>query len=222
MRHILLLHGFASSSGSRKAQFFAERFAAIAEVDFRAYEFNPTPADFSRMTISGMIDDLRHSLEEQQPPVASFIGSSMGALVALHVARQYSRVDRMLLIAPALSYRPLQITARDLEEWKGSGALPVWHYGFERTLPLHYEYHLDGLQYAEQIAPPTPVTIVHGGRDDTVPIELSRAYSAKYSGQVQLIELDTDHPMNDRLEEIWGIAQRFLLGETAFEASEDE
>ncbi len=222
MSNFVLLHGFASSSGSRKAQYFAERFDAMPRVDFRAFDFNPTPADFERMTISGMIHDLERVLEDRQLESVSLIGSSMGALVALHIAKRFQGVERMLLLAPALSYRALHMSARELERWKHKGELSVWHYGFEKDLPLNYAFHRDGLQYSRQIPPPVPITIVHGVRDETVPIELSRGYASKYPDQVQMYELDTDHRMNDRLDEIWEIARRVLLGEEKLAASDDE
>ena len=56
---ILLLHGFASSGQSTKAQYFREKFKALPQVEFHTIDFNPTPRDFEYMTVTGMINRLR-------------------------------------------------------------------------------------------------------------------------------------------------------------------
>lgn len=44
-----------------------------------------------------------------------------------------------------------------------------------------------------ELAPPCPCTIVHGVRDEVIPIELSRAFAAKHG--VELVECDDDHSL---------------------------
>jgi pimeloyl-ACP methyl ester carboxylesterase len=55
------------------------------------------------------------------------------------------------------------------------------------------------------------MVIIHGQNDTTVPIEHSRDYAASFPDQVQLIEVDADHDLNDHLELIWDYVQSFLL-----------
>jgi pimeloyl-ACP methyl ester carboxylesterase len=50
-------------------------------------------------------------------------------------------------------------------------------------------------------APPgLPVTILHGLRDEVVPIELSRAYQQRSPPGVRLLELDDDHPLRGSID----------------------
>ena len=59
----------------------------------------------------------------------------------------------------------------------------------------------------EAIAPPT--LIIYGLRDDVVPIEVSRNYVEKHP-QAKLIELDSDHGLNDLKERIWQETKDFF------------
>lgn len=188
---ILLLHGFASSANSGKAQFFREKLEGFAEADFCAFDFNPTPADFEYMTITGMINRLRQFLFGRQHERVLMIGSSMGALVGLNYAHRFGGVEHMLLLAPALSYL-------------GHSETSVFHFGFNSEIPLREDFSIDGELYRESVPPPAPMLIVHGRYDNVIPITNSRRYAAKYSDQVELLEVESDHRLNDQLDIIWG------------------
>lgn len=58
---------------------------------------------------------------------------------------------------------------------------------------------------------PVPTVIVHGTRDDVVPISVSRAFAAANPGRVTLIEVDDEHRLAGSLDRI--VAEtRALLG----------
>jgi len=209
---VLLLHGFASSGQSTKAQYLKEKFKALPQVEFRALDFNPTPRDFEYMTVTGMINRLRQYVVDHHLGNVSIIGSSLGALVGLHYAHRFGGVEKMLLLAPGLSWLSGGLSETELEQWDRAGAAPVFHYAFEQALPVRYDLHVDGLRYLEPIAPTVPITIIHGRNDDVVPIDNSRRYAANFPDKVRLIEVDADHTLNDLLPFIWEHTQSFLLG----------
>jgi len=208
---ILYLHGFASSGQGTKAQYFRSRFESFPHVTFHTIEFNPTPKDFEYLTITGLINRLRQYLLGQQLDKISFIGSSLGALVGLHYAHRFGGVERMLLLAPALTYLTGKYTEPELQQWQREGTINVAHYAFEQEIPLRYDYHLDGLRYLEPVPPPASLLIIHGQSDDVVPIENSRRYTASYPDQTQLVKVDSDHRLNDQLDLILKTGQSFLL-----------
>jgi len=209
---VLYLHGFASSGQGTKAQFFGERFETLTDIGYHAFEFTPTPKDFEYMTITGSINRLRQYLLEHRHEKVSFIGSSLGALIGLHYAHRYGGVENMLLLAPALAHRMGRRSEAELQQWESEGVMKVYHYAFQQKIPLRYDYRLDALQYTEPVPPPIPLMIIHGQNDDIVPIDYSREYAANFPNQVQLIEVDSDHRLNDQLVFIWEQAKPFLVG----------
>jgi len=218
-RTILFLHGFLSSAQSTKARYLGERFESLplrqgsgqAQATFHAIDFNPTPRDFTYMTITGQIDRLRQYVLDHRIAEMSIIGSSFGGLVALHYAHRFDGVERMLLLAPALSWLSGRLSAEELAQWEEAGVAPVFHPAFGQEIPLRYDLQIDGRRYLDPVPPAAPVTIIHGRDDETVPIDHSRAYASTYSDDVHLVEVKADHDLNDHLDLIWEYVQSFLL-----------
>ena len=208
---ILLLHGLASSGQSTKARYLREKFKGLPQVEFHAIDFNPTPVDFEYMTTTGLINRLRQYVLDHRLGNINIIGSSYGGLIALHYAHRFGGVEKMLLLAPGLSWLSGGLSEKELTQWEKAGAVPVFHSEFKEEIPVRYDLHLDGLRYLEPIPPAAPVTIVHGRDDKTVPIEPSRVYAADFPDSVHLIEVDADHDLNGYLEFIWKYVQSFLL-----------
>jgi len=210
MKTIILLHGFASSSQSTKAQYLREKFKSYPQIEFHAFDFNPTPRDFEYVTITGMISRLRQYLLNHSRDQVSLIGSSMGALVGLNYAHRFGRVDRMLLLAPALFHRAWGLSDKEFERWEKEGTSLFPHYAFNKEVPLRYDFVIDGLSYSKPVPPAVPTLVIHGRHDDVIPIDNSRDYAAAHD-QVQLIEVDSEHMLNDQLSFIWEQVQSFLL-----------
>ena len=208
---ILYLHGFASSGQSTKAQYFREKFTAFPQVEFHAPDFNPTPKDFEYVTTTGRINRLRQYVLDHALGDVSIIGSSYGGLIALHYAHRFGGVEKMLLLAPGLTWLSGGLSEKELEQWKQAGAAPVFHEAFGKEILIKYDLQIDGLRYLEPIPPPAPIIIIHGKDDRTVPIEPARAYAADFPDSVRLIEVDADHDLNGHLDFIWEYVHSFLL-----------
>jgi pimeloyl-ACP methyl ester carboxylesterase len=143
----------------------------------------------------------------------SIIGSSYGGLIAVHYGHRFGGVARMLLLAPGLRWLHGGLSDEQLRAAEEAGRLPVFHEGFQVEIPIRYDIEIDGLQFLEPVPPACSMLIFHGWSDTTVPTGDSRAYAAKYSDRVQLIEVDADHDLNSYLPLIWEFTQSFLLGE---------
>lgn len=163
------------------------------------------------MTTTGLINRLRQYVLDRHLENSCIIGSSYGGLIALHYAHRFGGVEKMLLLAPGLTWLSGGLSEKELEQWEKAGAAPVFHGAFGEQIPVRYDLQLDGLCYLEPVPPAVPVTIIHGYNDRTVPIEPSRAYAADFPESVHLVEVDADHDLNDHLELIWEYVQSFLL-----------
>ncbi len=209
-RAVIFLHGFASSNQGEKAKYLREAFQQVDSASLWAINFNPTPQDFKHMTITGMINRLRQFVLERDLAQVHLIGSSMGALVALHYGQIYP-VGRNLLLAPLLYYQSLGMSDEVVSWWEKRGTVEIDHYAFPGQLPLAYTFHVDGLQYEDVIPPPAPTKIIHGWNDDQVAIEDSRFYAEKYAQQVDLKEVNSDHRLADQLGVMWSAVENFVL-----------
>ena len=201
--NIIFLHGFASSGKGTKATFLGERLGDIPEVDYRTFEYTPTPRDFEFLTITGSINRLRQFVLDHDLEPFVLVGSSFGALVGMNYAWRFGGVEKALLLAPALSYASIAPVLDPKDEWQSTGVVQVMHYAFDRSLPLRYELEIDGKLFGEAPPPSGPVTIIHGIGDEVVPVEESRRYTAAHPDLVELVEVDASHDLNAHLEVIW-------------------
>lgn len=200
-KHIINLHGFGSAGGlkNEKAIYFNQHFQSFAEIAFHSIDFTPTPKDFEFHTITGMIARLRQYIFDFNLSPISLIGSSQGAIVALNYAHRFKSVEKLLLLAPQLSYIT-QESEQELQEWKEAGQGTFFHYGFEKEVAIGFGHHEDGLRYSNAPPPPAPIKIIHGLNDQIIPINLSRLYADRYPASVHLIEVDDNHRLSSSSE----------------------
>jgi pimeloyl-ACP methyl ester carboxylesterase len=210
--HVLYLHGFASSARSSKAAYFADRLAARG-VTLITPDFNQP--DFRTLTVSRMIGQVEQTLAGLDGPIV-LIGSSLGAFVAVHAAAREPRVSRLVLLAPALDFsaeRLARVGDRPVEEWRRTGTLNVFHYGYGRFEPLGFDIYTD-VERLHALSPSVKVpTLVFQGRNDTV---VDPAYVERWAraqpGLVKLVLLEDDHQLQGSLELMWAETEAFVWG----------
>jgi uncharacterized protein len=208
---ILYLHGFASSAQSTKATFFASRLADLG-VAVQTPDFNHP--DFSTLTVRRMIGQVTRAIDAAPGEPVTLIGSSLGGFVAIQAALQRpGRVVRLILLAPALDLsddRLRELGDRDVEEWQRTNQLNVFHYGYGRTVPIHYELYEDVRRYdALDAVLPMPIQVFQGRRDAAVdPATVERWANAR--SNVELHLLDDDHQLAASLPYIWEKTSGFL------------
>ncbi|MEX2123776.1 MAG: YqiA/YcfP family alpha/beta fold hydrolase [Woeseia sp.] len=69
-------------------------------------------------------------------------------------------------------------------------------------------YYIEGWEGLTPPAPDIPIVIVHGWRDDVVPVENSIRYAAQCRATLHI--LDGDHRLTDNIDEINYYLQRFV------------
>lgn len=212
VRHVVYLHGFASSPASSKASRFAAEFARHG-VGWSCPDLN-LPA-FETLTVTRMLDQTRAAIEAAGPGPVALIGSSLGAFVAVHASAQDTTgtVDRLVLLAPAFDFggnRLEQLGDHGIEEWRRLGALRVFHYGWNEPRAVGFHLYEDAARYdAFALGDPKPTLIVHGSRDASVdPATVARWARARRGVDLRMV--DDDHQLAASMDEIWAATERFF------------
>ena len=207
---ILYLHGFASSARSSKAAFFAAKLRDTG-IELETPDLNEP--DFSTLTISRMVDQVGRTLESSPEPVV-LIGSSLGGFVAVQVAVKHpDRVSRLVLLAPALDFggnRMRSLGDVGLDEWRRRNRLDIFHYGYGRMMPVHYELYEDARRYdCVNAALSMPIQVFQGRRDDAVDPDGVERWS-RARPNVELHMLDDDHQLTASVGYVWDEMRRFV------------
>jgi uncharacterized protein len=204
----LYLHGFGSGPDSSKGVAFAEHFArrgvALERLDLRV-------PSFERMRLSAMIDRTRAAIDDQ----AIVIGSSLGGLTAARTAASDPRVVALVLLAPAfqLAARWRALLGDAFEAWRQTGWREVVDYTTGQPARVDYGF----IEDAEVVDPDlprvtVPTLILHGTRDDSVPIETSRAFVAATSqvSPARLVEVEDGHELTATIPQLLAETEAFL------------
>lgn len=209
VRRVIYLHGFASSSQSTKAGFFAERLRSRG-VTVDTPDFNLP--DFATLTMTRMLAQLDRAVGGGDP--VALMGSSLGGALAILAASRFgARVERLVLMAPAVMFsKPGHqlLPPERIDEWRRAGALPFFHYGYNEPRPLGFAFHEDMLQYdAFDAAFGQPALIFQGLRDASVDPHTVEQF-AHMRPNVTLSLLDDDHQLIASLPRMWEGVEEFL------------
>ena len=211
IRHVVYLHGFASSPASSKAARFARELSARG-VGFSCPDLNE-PA-FETLTVSRMVAAAARQVEEAPAPVA-LVGSSLGGFVAAHVAAndQTGKIDRLILMAPAFDFggnRLRQLGESGVDEWRRRGSLTVFHFADGQPRDVGFALYEDAAQYdAFALTLRQPALIFQGRRDESVDPASVIAWS-RPRPNVALRLLDDDHQLTASIDTIWAESAVFL------------
>ena len=207
---VFYLHGFASSPKSTKVGYFSDRLREHG-IDVRCPDFNQP--DFSTLTLTRMLDQLGGELAALDGP-ATLMGSSLGGTLAILAAdRMAARVDRLVLMAPAVMFaKPGHhlLAPERIEEWRRRGSLPFFHYADNAERELNFAFYEDSLQHDAFNAPiRQPTLIFQGLRDASVDHRTVEAF-ARAHASVTLSLLDDDHQLIASLPRMWNDVRAFL------------
>jgi pimeloyl-ACP methyl ester carboxylesterase len=209
MTRILYLHGFASSPASNKARYFRNYLEnAGARVDVP----DLAAGDFEHLSITGQLAVIG---QVAAGDAVSLIGSSLGGYLAALYAARHPEVGRLVLLAPSFAFARLwgstPAGAEQVEEWRRTGSMEVFHYGENRNCRLGYQLLADAGRYEDYPDCSQPALIFHGIDDDAVPVASSREFSARHPNAT-LEVLDSGHQLLDMLDYMAPKIARFLIG----------
>ena len=172
---LLYLHGFASGPTGRKVEklrgVMPSRYAIHAR-DLNVPSFEKLSFDDMVRVASGAANKIRAEL---------LVGSSLGALVALELARKGLGIP-LVLVAPALGFG-----TRWVEKLPPGDPIPFFHHGQGREIPIHRAFFEDmASRTLEAVPPAPPVSIVMGEQDESVPYEGVRRVWEEWEGSGRL------------------------------------
>lgn len=211
---VAYLHGFASGPLSRKGLLLAERLRGRG-VELRLPDLNRP--SFSRLTVTGALEAVDEFVAGDYGGGGRwrFVGSSFGGYVAARWAELHpERVARLLLLCPGfdlLSRWPEVLGREVFARWERDGVIPLAD-GAGRMTAVHWGFVEDARRHPPFPEVPCSTRIVHGTRDEVVPVETSRRYAAARP-HVSLREVDDDHGLLASVEEIGAEMEGFLLAE---------
>jgi uncharacterized protein len=210
-RRVFYLHGFASSPRSTKVAYFTKRLREHG-IDVECPDFNQP--DFSSLTMTRMLEQLESGLGPPGGAPATLVGSSLGGTVAVLAAERFgARIDRLVLLAPAVMFaKPGHhlLPLERIDEWRRRGSMPFFHYADQAERDLDFAFYHDSLRYdAFHAAFRQPALIFQGLRDASVDYRTAEAF-AKTRPNITLSLLDDDHQLIASLPRIWDDMAPFL------------
>ena len=206
MMELIYLHGFASGPQSNKARFFRDRFA---ERGLPVSVPDLAGGDFEHLTITRQLDVVARAAGRRPVTV---VGSSLGGYLAALYAARHPEVQRLVLMAPAFCFArrwPLQSGEEAMAEWRRTGWMKLYHYGYAADRRLSYDLIEDGLKYEDYPKVSQPTLILHGTLDHTVPVALSEEF-IRNEPNARLALLESGHELTDVLERLWQETASFL------------
>lgn len=206
-KNVIYLHGFASSPGSKKANYFKAPFEARG-AHYVIPDLNQP--SFDRLTLTAMLQKVAETVRDLTGEIY-LVGSSLGGLTALHFYDQYrlaeaSRVAQLVLLAPAFDFvhaHNAQTGSNDWQSaWQVAGSVPFFNYAHGHAVNVHYGLVEDLLRYDSYgVSVEVPTTIYHGRNDASVPYEQSVRF-AHNRPLVTLHLLESDHELLDQTDQI--------------------
>jgi pimeloyl-ACP methyl ester carboxylesterase len=202
VRHVIYLHGFASSPASSKATAF-RRALESRGVGFSCPDFNQ-PA-FETLSTTRMLGQVQDALNKITSGPIALVGSSLGAFVAVHAAARETtgRIDRLVLLAPALDFggnRLRQLGPAGIDEWRRAGTLKVFHYAAGEERAVGFALYEDAAQYDAVTLPSLlPTLVFQGDHDASVDPAMVQRW-AEGRPMVDLRMLHDDHQLTGSMD----------------------
>ncbi|BDU71466.1 YqiA/YcfP family alpha/beta fold hydrolase [Mesoterricola silvestris] len=192
MPSLVYLHGFASGPGGSKGE-HCRRWAGARSLDYHAPDLNlPT---FEALTVTAQVEAVEALLGAlPEPPVV--VGSSLGGLVAAAVAQRGAALAGLILLAPAFGFAARRLEGPRWAGYRRRGTMPIFHHARNAWTRLGPALLADLPAWADEDrwTLEVPLAILHGTRDEAVPLDSSRAFASRHPGSV-LVEVDDDHAL---------------------------
>jgi alpha-beta hydrolase superfamily lysophospholipase len=173
---VILCHGMESNKESEKLVTLSRQLSekGIFALRFDFAGSGESEGKFEEITYSGEVEDLRAAYEvvmKYRPKKIGVLGSSMGGTVALLFAAEEKNVAALVTIAAPVHperFSKRLSTPEETEQWRAHGFIE--YHGRRLNVSLLHDLEvLDVPKAARKIS--CPVLVIHGDKDDIVPVE---------------------------------------------------
>lgn len=216
---MVFIHGFRSSHRGDKAEalshFAAKRGIGFLRLDHLGHGMSD--GHFEDFRISETAMDIGNAIASIQPKGVILIGSSLGALIALCIARKKSLpILGMMLIAPAchfISHHPAAWDAAVCSRLQQQGFIETFDSYSKQSYRIYQAMIEDALNCEPptgEIELPMPVHLVHGSSDDSVPYSESEDLHRRIAGSHLLRIEGGDHRLSRHIPLILDELERML------------
>jgi pimeloyl-ACP methyl ester carboxylesterase len=209
--YIIFLPGFMSDIDGKKPQAF-KKYAVKKKLGFLAIEYSghgESSGEFIKGNISEWSNDARNSIKKiVKKNKFILVGSSMGAWISLN---QFKYFKKQILGFVGIGSAPefleslmwKKFTKKMKKEIKQKGIINVknerWEY------PITYQLIKDGRinkVLSKKIRSEIKVTMVHGSKDEVVPVSFSRKVLSVFpNAQKKLVEIKNgDHSLSNKIQ----------------------
>jgi uncharacterized protein len=198
---VILCHGMESNKDSDKLVLFSRELARLNLLALRFDFACADPGKFEEITYSGEVEDLVAAfafMRDRHAGKIALLGSSMGGTVALLFAAQHADVATVVTIAAPV--HPERFTSRlltpaQVQQWRKTGY--TFYHGRRINVSLLHDLEkINVPEAAKKID--CPVLILHGDRDDVVPVEEAHELYGYLPRSKRLSILDgADHRLSD-------------------------
>lgn len=198
----ILCHGMESTKNSKKLIWLADALAArgILALRFDFSYVGDSTGNFADITYSGEVADLRAAFElmaRRTSGKVGLFGSSMGGTVTLLFAAQEPSIAAVVSLAAPVhpeNFPRRVLSAKELHDWRIQG-FTLYHGQRLNVSLLDDLEKIDVPAAARQIS--CPVLILHGDKDEVVPVKEARELHACLGGPKQLtIFSGADHRLS--------------------------
>jgi len=203
---VVYIHGFRSNGRGTKAESLARcaHSAGFGFVSFDQHGCGSSKLPFHEFTISGALADVTEVVNHLAPAPVVLVGSSLGGVLGVAVAPLLGpRLHGMLLIAPAfglLKHHFDRIPSDRLNDWQTQGTMTLHDEYSGCDYGLDYTFYQDAQRYRNPLTTRfgCPVVVVHGEKDELLPVEDSVQFAADIdSPQTSIFVVpEADHRAN--------------------------
>ena len=214
--YIIFLPGFMSDIDGEKPQAF-KKYAIKNKLGFLAIEYSghgKSSGEFTKGNISEWSNDAKNSIKKiVKKNKFILIGSSMGAWISLNQFKYFKNQIKGFLgigSAPEFLERLMwkQFTKKTKKEIKQKGISIIKH-GQSKFKQKEYEYPVtyqlikDGRKnkiLSKKITSVIPVTMVHGKKDELVPVSFSKKVLSIFTNAKKKIVIikNGDHSLSNK------------------------